>query len=44
MNVRRINRDNRTPNSNKGTTPLDLLEKKLQRLEARKQTKENLNK
>ena len=44
MNERRINRDNRTPNSNKGTTPLSLLEKKLQRLEARKQTKENLNK
>ena len=44
MNERRINRDNRTPNSNKGTTPLSLLEKKKERLKAQQETKENLNK
>jgi len=36
---KRINRNNQTPNGNKGITPLSLLEKKKQREEARKQTK-----
>jgi len=37
---RRINRNNQTPNSNKGITPLSILEKKKQREEIRKQTKQ----
>ena len=44
MNERRIDRDNRTPNSNKGIIPLSLLEKKKKREQVRKETKENLNK
>jgi len=41
---RRINRNNQTPNSNQGITPLSLLEKKKERLKAQQETKENLNK
>jgi len=41
---RRINRNNQTPNSNKGITPLSLLEKKKQREQIRRETKENLKK
>jgi len=39
MEKRIINRDNRFSNNSKGITPLNLLEKKKQREEARKQTK-----
>ena len=41
---RRINRNNQTPNGNKGITPLSLLEKKKQREQIRRETKENLKK
>jgi len=41
---RRINRNNQTPNGNKGITPLSLLEKKKQREQAQQETKANLKK
>ena len=41
MKKRRINRGNQFVNNSKGVTALYLLEKKKQREEARKQTREN---
>jgi len=41
---RRINKNNRFSNNSKGVTAITLLEKKKQREQAQKQTKENLKK
>ena len=41
---RRINRDNKDPKTQKGVTPLSLLDKKILREQRQKETQQRLNK